>query len=194
MADPQPTRRRTPRSITQRMGVADRLHHHRTPTHPPRQRHQRHRLRHTNDLTTSDKAPFLTPLPQRRKGGLSTRRQIADKHRRAVLAAPARSSTRIALYLEPDDGRVTYWLAPGRRVVLLTVIRKAKTRKDARAAHVIAVQAERAQADGASPRDLRLIHETTSPHATHNSTPPPDTRRTVVRVVSSAMPPVGVAT
>jgi hypothetical protein len=44
--------------------------------------------------------------------------------------------------LHPVDARVTYWLAPGRRVVLLTVFRKTKAQETAEVERARRVQKE----------------------------------------------------
>ncbi|HZN20569.1 MAG TPA: type II toxin-antitoxin system RelE/ParE family toxin [Micromonosporaceae bacterium] len=36
----------------------------------------------------------------------------------------------LRFYLDGDAVRVTYWVAPGRRIILLTVFRKTRTRED----------------------------------------------------------------
>ena len=52
------------------------------------------------------------------------------------------------MHLEPDDWRVTYWLAPGRRVVLLTVFRKTRMRESAQIDRALAAQARCARSHG----------------------------------------------
>lgn len=42
--------------------------------------------------------------------------------------------------LETDDWRITYWLAPGRRIVLLTVFRKTRDREEAQVRRATAAQ------------------------------------------------------
>lgn len=54
----------------------------------------------------------------------------------------------LRMHLEPDDWRLTYWLAPGRRVILLTVFRKTKMREEAQVARAIAAQADCARMHG----------------------------------------------
>ena len=61
------------------------------------------------------------------------------------LAGPVRE---LRMHLEPDDSRVTYWLAPDRRVILLTVFRKTKMREETQVARATAAQAECARAHG----------------------------------------------
>jgi len=61
------------------------------------------------------------------------------------LGGPVRE---LRMHLEPDDWRVTYWLAPGRRVILLTVFRKTRMREEAQVARAIAAQAECARTHG----------------------------------------------
>jgi phage-related protein len=55
------------------------------------------------------------------------------------LGGPVRE---LRMHLEPDDWRVTYWLAPGRRVVLLTAFRKTRMRESAQVDRALAAQAE----------------------------------------------------
>jgi phage-related protein len=55
------------------------------------------------------------------------------------LGGPVRE---LRMHLEPDDWRVAYWLASGRRVVLLTVFRKTRMRESAQVARALAAQAE----------------------------------------------------
>jgi hypothetical protein len=50
--------------------------------------------------------------------------------------------------LHPDDARVTYWLAPGRRVILLTVFRKTKAQETAEVERALRVQKECAASHG----------------------------------------------
>ena len=54
----------------------------------------------------------------------------------------------LRIHLEPDDWRVTYWLAPGRRVVLLTVFRKTRMREKAQVDRAMAAQTECARSHG----------------------------------------------
>jgi hypothetical protein len=37
----------------------------------------------------------------------------------------------LRFHLHPDDVRITYWIAPGRRIILLTVFRKQRMRERA---------------------------------------------------------------
>ena len=55
------------------------------------------------------------------------------------LGGPVRE---LRMHLEPDDWRVTYWLAPGRRVVLLTVFHKTRMHEETQVARAIAAQDE----------------------------------------------------
>ena len=52
------------------------------------------------------------------------------------------------MHLEPDDRRVTNWLAPGRRVVLLTAFSKTRMRESAQVDRALAAQAECARSHG----------------------------------------------
>lgn len=61
------------------------------------------------------------------------------------LGGPVRE---LRMHLEPDDWRVTYWLAPGRRVVLLTAFRKTRMRESAQVDRALAAQAECARSHG----------------------------------------------
>lgn len=61
---------------------------------------------------------------------------------RAVLAAPGWQVRELRIPLHPVDARVTYWLAPGRRVVLLTVFRKARAQEAAEVERAHRVQKE----------------------------------------------------
>lgn len=55
------------------------------------------------------------------------RRRLAN-HRLVIWGGKLRE---LRFSLHRDDQRITYWLAPGRRVVLLTVFRKTRMREGA---------------------------------------------------------------
>ena len=62
--------------------------------------------------------------------------------RRAVARHLGGKVRELRIPLHPVDARVTYWLAPGRRVVLLTVFRKTKAQETAEVERARRVQKE----------------------------------------------------
>jgi hypothetical protein len=60
--------------------------------------------------------------------------------RRALHQSPGREVRELGFHLLAQQTRVTYWLAPGRRIILLTVFRKTRSAEVAEVARALQAQ------------------------------------------------------
>src|SRR5215472_7117661 len=86
------------------------------------------------------RAPQRPRLRPRRLPRRPARRTSRDP-RRALHPPPRRKVRELRFHLLAQQPRMTYWLAPGRRIILLTVFRKTRSAETAEVAR--ALQAEK---------------------------------------------------
>ncbi|MFJ1915117.1 type II toxin-antitoxin system RelE/ParE family toxin [Streptomyces sp. NPDC088147] len=78
---------------------------------------------------------------------------LGEPHSRH-LSGPVRE---LRFHLGPDAVRLTYWLAPGRRIVLLTVFKKTRMREEREVQRSLWAQKE---CDGSHPTATTAYHRT----------------------------------
>src|SRR5260370_40748150 len=91
------------------------------------------------------RGPFLARAPQRpelRPRGLHRRaaRRAGRNPRQALHAPPRREVRELRFHLLAQQPCITYWLAPGRRIILLTGFRKTKSAEETQAARALQPQ------------------------------------------------------
>src|SRR5260370_40757555 len=91
------------------------------------------------------RGPFLARAPQRpelRPRGLHRRaaRRAGRNPRQALPAPPRREVRELRFHLLAQQPCITYWLAPGRRIILLTVFRKTKSAEVTEVARALQAQ------------------------------------------------------